>query len=87
MRDLGGWNDSAESSAEDVDREYSDSGADEAVSDEEETIVFVAFLGFPAVEVDAVRLADANESVDCFSADDFVLFAGAITSSTRLLVI
>jgi hypothetical protein len=68
LSDLEGcWKDSAESSAEDTDRECS--CVDELLSDDGETVIVVAFLGFPVVDVDAVRLADAKESVPCFSED------------------
>ena len=68
LSDLEGcWKDSAESSAEDTDRECS--CVDELLSDDGETVVVVAFLGFPLVDVDAVRLADAKESVPCFRED------------------
>ena len=48
-------------------------------------MVFAAFLGFPAVEVEAVRFVDAKESVPCFKEDDFVPpedLVGAMAIST-----
>jgi len=48
------------------------SGVDEELPDDVVTLVFAVFFGFPAVEVEAVRLVDANESVPCFKEDDFV---------------
>src|SRR6266550_285129 len=63
------------------------SGVDEELSDDVATLVFAAFLGFPAVEVEAVRLVDANESVPCFNFVPPEDLVGAMAISTRPVIV